>query len=88
MHYIDEKVDGGEIISVIPTDIYRTDTLDSVARRHYENEIEAISNFENYLDHPINDYTNLQEGKQHMRMSIEREAEMVRSFNEYIQAFT
>ncbi|MEM7784745.1 MAG: formyltransferase family protein, partial [Planctomycetota bacterium] len=52
LHYIDAQVDAGEIISVIPTNVYSSDSLATLARRHYENEINALSHFANFLETP------------------------------------
>lgn len=45
LHYINEEVDSGEIVAVMPTQVYESDTLHTLARRHYENEIALIANF-------------------------------------------
>lgn len=87
LHYIAQEISKEEIISVSPTNIYKTDTIESLARRHYENEIEVISNFENYLNHPINNYADIPEGKQNTRMSMEKESETARLFDSYVQEF-
>jgi phosphoribosylglycinamide formyltransferase-1 len=49
LHYIDAQVDAGDIIAVAPTNVYKTDSLATLARRHYENEINVISHFAYYL---------------------------------------
>ena len=85
LHYIDENIDAGEIISVIPTTVYKTDSLETLSRRHYENEIKMLSNFESYLKNPINSYSDIQPGKPTMRMSIDIEAKMVRMFDRYVE---
>jgi phosphoribosylglycinamide formyltransferase 1 len=83
LHYIDEKVDAGEIISVIPTNVYIEDTIETLARRHYENEIDCMSNFDYYLNNNKNEYKNIEIGEAKMRMPIEKEQQMLDSFNEY-----
>jgi len=45
LHFIDEKVDEGKIIKIFKTPIYQNDTLQSIARRHYESEIDILANF-------------------------------------------
>jgi phosphoribosylglycinamide formyltransferase 1 len=87
LHYIDPEVDKGEIISIVPTPIYKTDTLETVAHRHYENEIDVVSNFERYLEHPANPYDGIAEGVQRMRMKRKSENEMVEAFEMYVQRF-
>lgn len=85
LHYIDENVDAGEIISVIPTTVYKTDSLETLSRRHYENEIRMLSNFESYLKRPVNSYSNIQSDEPTMRMSTEIETKMVRMFDDYVE---
>jgi phosphoribosylglycinamide formyltransferase-1 len=67
LHYIDEEVDSGEIISVIPTPIFITDDLETLARRHYENEIYVLSNFEEYLNRPVNPFLGIESGAPHIK---------------------
>ena len=85
LHYIDQEVDKGEIISIVPTSVYKTDSIESLARRHYENELDVTSNFERYLSHPVNEYASIPEGDQHMRMGREKEVELEDRFNQYLR---
>ncbi len=85
LHYIDKNVDSGEIISVIPTTVYKTDSLETLSRRHYENEIKMLSDFQAYLKRPVNNYSDIQPGEPTMRMSTEVETKMVRMFDEYVE---
>ena len=48
LHYIDEHVDAGEVVSIVPTPVFPSDTLEILARRHYENEIKLLVRFEEY----------------------------------------
>lgn len=59
LHYIDEKVDCGEIIATLPTPIYPSDTLQTLARRHYENEIASLANFNFHLQNPSNPFVDI-----------------------------
>ena len=52
MHFIDENVDSGEIISVAPTDVFHSDTIMTLARRYYENEIATLAKFVYFLENP------------------------------------
>lgn len=83
LHYIDERVDVGEIVSVIPTPVFPSDTLESLARRHYENEIQVYINFDGHLKHPNNPFAGIASGESHRRMKAEQEAEMIGRFEEY-----
>ncbi len=85
LHFIDEDVDAGEVFSVIPTTVYTTDRLETLARRHYENEIWALSNFETYLNSPVNKYLNIEPEKPTMRMGASTEIKMIRMFDEYVE---
>ena len=68
LHYIDEKVDCGAIVSVSPTPIYSSDTLHTLARRHYENEIAMLSNFALHLSKPQNPFAGILQTKSTKRM--------------------
>ena len=48
LHYIDAEVDAGEVLATVPTPILPSDTIASLARRHYEKEIEITVDFERY----------------------------------------
>lgn len=85
LHYIDNEVDAGEVLAIRPTPVYAGDTLETLARRHYENEIDMISNFPRYLKEP--NVVQYPEREPHKRMSAETEAEMVRRFDEYKERF-
>jgi len=88
LHYIDPEVDKGEIISIIPTPVFITDTLESLARRHYENEIFTLSNFEYYLMNPINPFKDIKEAEPHRRMPKHLEEQMLINFEAYKRHFS
>jgi phosphoribosylglycinamide formyltransferase 1 len=88
LHFIDERVDAGDIISIVPTDVYTTDTFESVCRRHYESEVNITTNFEYYLDHPVNIFSGIETGEPHRRMDAATEAIMISKFEEYKQKFS
>jgi phosphoribosylglycinamide formyltransferase-1 len=87
LHYIDARIDAGEIVAVIPTNIYKTDSLATLSRRHYENEINCISNFVYFLKNPQNPFSSIEASESRRRMSIEKERELVRRFSDYTDAF-
>ena len=87
LHYIDENVDSGEIISVVPTTVYKTDSLETLSRRHYENEIKMLSDFESYINKPLNNFAKIQTNEPTRRMGVEIESKMVRMFDEYIDKY-
>tara|TARA_B100001540_G_scaffold316422_1_gene346223 strand:- start:1268 stop:1942 length:675 start_codon:yes stop_codon:yes gene_type:complete len=84
LHYIDAKVDEGEIISIERTPVYATDTLDDLARRHYEIEINMLSNFMRYFGKPFECY---EDGVPKMRMPFEKEKFLKKEFAEYKEMF-
>lgn len=83
LHYIDSNPDMGQIISVVATPIFDSDTLESLARRHYEYEIDILSNFQFYLDNPVNGFRNIAESEPTRRMDAKKETEMLKMFEEY-----
>lgn len=83
LHYIDEQVDAGEVVSIIPTPVFPSDTLESLARRHYENEIRMMARFEKYLAHPENPFAGIAQGESMRRMKAEQEAELPERFELY-----
>lgn len=87
LHYIDEEVDAGEVISIIPTDVYKTDTFETICRRHYETELNLVCDFERYMREPVNPFKGIAVGEPHRRMGQETEAEMIRRFEEYKERF-
>lgn len=85
MHFIDEFVDAGEIISILPTSVYTNDTFETLCRRHYELEIYITTHFEHYLNHPTNIFDGIPTGEPHRRMGHATEQQMVEKFEEYKQ---
>ncbi len=88
LHYIDENVDMGEIISVIPTPVFISDTLETLAKRHYDNEIKILSQFEHYLNNPQNDFYDIECAESNRRMPYDTEVKMTEVFDEYKQKFS
>ena len=83
LHYIDEQVDVGEVVSIVPTPVFPSDTLETLARRHYENEIQVYINFSEHLKHPNNPFDGIAQGESHRRMKAEQEAELQERFEQY-----
>lgn len=83
LHYIDERVDAGEVVSIVPTPVFLSDTLNTLARRHYENEIHVLAHFEEYLKHPQNPFEGITQGESTRRMKEEQEAELPGRFELY-----
>lgn len=87
LHYIDKEVDAGEIISVIPTNVYISDDIYTLARRHYENEIDCMTRFEEYMDNPENKYLDINEGEARMRMPFDKEKELSNKIPLYAEKY-
>ena len=87
LHYIDEKVDSGEIISVVPTDVYLSDELECLAYRHYQNEIDCLSRFEDSIASPSNPFEHIEGSKPMMRMPFAKELELKVLFDSYKQKY-
>lgn len=85
LHYIDESVDGGQIIAIVKTPIYHEDSLLTLARRHYELEVEMLTNFPHYLLEGSFEVFPTEDARRRMPMEIE--AEMVRRFDAYKERF-
>jgi len=88
LHFINESVDAGDIISIIPTNVYSTDTIDTLSRRHYENEIYMISNFEYYMENPTNIFQGIPAAAPHRRMDAATEDAMISKFETYKKMFS
>ena len=78
LHLIDQQVDKGEILAIIPTPIFRSDSLETLARRHYEYEIEMLANVLDFIDKRV--MPTEKEKPATMRMNYELEAEVVSNF--------
>ena len=87
LHYIDSEVDSGEIISVVQTPIYKSDTIETLSRRHYELEIETTSRFLHYIEHPVNPFESYPSELPHKRMPIEIERQVASNFDRYKEIF-
>jgi phosphoribosylglycinamide formyltransferase-1 len=87
LHYIDEKVDSGEIISVVSTNIYKTDSVLTLARRHYENEINCMANILKHIKNPNNPYKGIASFENRMRMPLDKEEELARIFDQYVDKY-
>lgn len=48
-HYIDEQINAREIVFIVPTLIFPSDSLEVLTRHHYENENQDVSQFDLHL---------------------------------------
>jgi phosphoribosylglycinamide formyltransferase 1 len=89
LHFIDAQVDAGETIAVVKTPIFLGDTLDVLARRHYELELDVLAEFLTFLSVERNGGDSDYPGNPpHMRMPIDVEREMVARFDAYKERFS
>lgn len=87
LHCIDEQVDAGQIVSILPTPVYQEDTLATIARRHYENEIWALIHFDVLLENPVCPSPRLAEREPKRRMPPPMEKELESRFEIYKRKF-
>ena len=78
LHFIDEKVDFGEIISHKYTKILKSDSLKITAKKHYDSEIKMLINFDFFLKNK--NIFKLPENKNTLRMNLNYEKKMIKCF--------
>ena len=78
LHFIDEKVDFGQIISQKYTKINKSDSLKTAANRHYNNEIKMLINFDIFLKKKK--IFKLSKNKNTLRMNLNYEKKMIKCF--------
>lgn len=86
LHLIDSEVDRGEILQIQYTPVFSTDSLETLARRHYELEIDMLANVLEVIDNRV--IPSDGEKPATMRMKAEIEAEMVRNFEDWKERIT
>jgi phosphoribosylglycinamide formyltransferase-1 len=89
LHYIDAEVDAGETIAIVETPVFPGDTIEALARRHYELELDVASEFLNFLDGKAEGSSTVYpESPSRMRMPIATERDMIAKFEEYKRKFS
>lgn len=83
LHALTEEVDGGTVLSNRQTLVYSSDSLETLARRHYENEVLMLGFFDVFLHRPRFDFTDLPLRPPTRRMPLPIERQMCASFPEY-----
>ena len=81
LHLIDSKVDMGEILIIRKTPVFLSDSLETLARRHYEMEIEMMAKVIDVLKQSIT--SEYEEKPATMRMNAELEIEMIEKFENW-----
>jgi phosphoribosylglycinamide formyltransferase-1 len=89
LHVIDAEVDAGETIAIVKTPIFLGDSVDVLARRHYELEIDVLTEFLIFLgEKGMGSAPDYPENPPRMRMLIEVEREMLAKFDAYKERFS
>lgn len=81
LHVIDEAADAGEVLGHLPTPVYLEDDLETLAHRHYENEIWMLVNFDTVIE--TRRLLALPSSEPTKRMPATIEQDMVRAFDAY-----
>ncbi len=88
LHYIDAQVDAGETIAIFETPIFAEDDLTTLARRHYELELDVLCEFLRIMRGERRTYPEYPANPPRRRMGIEREREMMAKFPAYKANFS
>ena len=86
LHFIDEEADAGDVLTVRPTPVFLSDTLETLARRHYEQEIDMLSSFDRHLGSARPAASLGEPRPAHKRMPSEQEARLFDAFERYRRA--
>ena len=81
LHQIDDEVDKGKILHIEKTPIFLEDTIEDLAKRHYELELEVLINFFDYINESFKGI--FMEKPSRMRMPFEQEERMIDKFDEW-----
>ena len=81
MHFIDNEVDKGTILAIKKTPIFSDDTIEMVARRHYELEINMLSLISSFID--SREISNALDKPAKMRMPFHTEKLMLKNFTNW-----
>lgn len=83
LHALSQEVDSGTVLSNRQTLVYSSGSLETLARRHYENEVLMLAFFDLFLRRPRFDFTDLPLQPPTRRMPLPIERQMCLSFPEY-----
>lgn len=88
LHAIDARVDAGETLAIVRTPIFPSDSLDVLALRHYELELDVLGEFLTFLSGTAKaSLSAYPENPPRMRMPIDIEKQMIAKFEEYKRKF-
>ena len=81
LHLIDNEIDKGKILTIEHTPVFSTDTIQTFARRHYELEIEMLTNIIDVMSQSVRPVG--EELPTTMRMNSSIEVEMIKRFDDW-----
>lgn len=87
LHIIDDGVDLGRHLASTHTPVFQHDSLESLARRHYEMEIGLLTDYARYLAAPDPAPQDLPTRPSRKRMSHDEEEKMIGAFDSYLRQF-
>jgi phosphoribosylglycinamide formyltransferase-1 len=89
LHTIDAEIDAGDVLAIVRTPVFPSDSLDTLARRHYELELDVLGEFLTFLEGKAKASLPVYpESPPRMRMPIDIENEMIAKFEEYKRKFS
>jgi phosphoribosylglycinamide formyltransferase-1 len=83
LHLIDEEVDAGTHLKSVRTPVAANDTIETLARRHYELEIQLLIAFHRFAANPQPYLPGLEVRLPRLRMPAEAEKVMLERFDDY-----
>jgi phosphoribosylglycinamide formyltransferase-1 len=87
LHYINAEVDAGQTIAILETPVFLEDDLATLARRHYELELDVLCEFFALSSAPNPLADRYPSNPPRRRMPIDREREMLGLFPSYKTRF-
>lgn len=84
LHFIADELDSGEILKIVPTPVYKCDTITSLAKRHYQLEIDLLASFMDYVHEGKK--SSLLVSDLNMRMKPKTEIKMIEHFENWKSA--
>lgn len=88
LHLVDDGVDLGRHLASVRTPVFPNDSLEDLARRHYDLELALLSDFARHLARPEPEPQDLPPRPPRMRMPMTVESEMIQAFDAYRQKFS
>lgn len=83
IHLIDNEVDNGEILEIYRTPVFLSDSMQALARRHYEIEIDMLANVLKFINNRAE--SSYESKPATMRMNSKIEAKMIANFDNWKQ---